>query len=266
MPLAPGYGGTPLPHDEFASLRPSIVGILDAPVTRAAVYDLEQGVQDQVSEELMTAAIEGSLLLDELLSDHFIRDLHLRLYGDIWVWAGRLRQPEVNIGVAPEQIAVELRSTLDNIRYRWEHTDDFISCSLGVVRAETVRVHPFTDGNGRTTRLLADLVYIAAQEPVGFQYYWDIDKTRYIELLREFDGAIVNSCGLMSGWGPLDGCRDRSRSGVRLVVAGCGELPASGWLAVVAVECGGECVDRAVADLVGDLFGGVVGGEQQVAG
>lgn len=32
----------------------------------------------------MTAAIEGSLLLEELLSDHFIRDLHLRLYGDIW--------------------------------------------------------------------------------------------------------------------------------------------------------------------------------------
>lgn len=95
MPLAPGYGETPLPHDELAALRPDIVGILDALVTRAAVYDLEQGVQDQLSEELMTAAIEGSLLLDELLSDHFIRDLHLRLYADIWVWAGRLRQCEV---------------------------------------------------------------------------------------------------------------------------------------------------------------------------
>lgn len=188
MPLASGYGETPLPHGELAALRPSIVGILDAPVTRVAVYDPEQGVQDQVSEELIAAAVEGSLLLDELLSDHFVRDLHMRLYGDIWVWAGRLRQREVNIGVAPEQIAVELRSTLDNIQYRWEHTDDFhLSLSGVAAHAETVRVHPFTDGNGRTTRLLADLVYIAAQEPVDSQYDWDIDKTRYIELLREFD-------------------------------------------------------------------------------
>lgn len=188
MPLAPGYGETPLPHDELTALNPIIVDILGVPITRAAVYDLEQGIQDQVSEELIAAAIEGSLVVDELLSDHFVRNLHLRLYGDVWVWAGRLRQHEVNIGIAPEQIAVELRSTLDNIRYRWERTDDYTPRVLGVtVHAETVRIHPFVDGNGRTTRLLADLVYIAAQERVDFQYDWDIGKTRYVELLREFD-------------------------------------------------------------------------------
>lgn len=188
MPVAPGYGETPLPHDELAALTPSILEILDEPVTRAAVYDLEQAVQDQVSGVLLTAAIDGSLPLDDLLTDYFLRDLHLRLYGGIWVWAGRSRQYEVNVGVAPEQIAVELRSCLDTIRYRWVHTDDFTPRSLGLtVHAETVRVHPFTDGNGRTTRLLADLVYIAAQEPASFQYDWDVDKTRYIELLRGFD-------------------------------------------------------------------------------
>jgi Fic family protein len=50
-----------------------------------------------------------------------------------------------------------------------------------------VRIHPFTDGNGRTTRLLADLVFITAQDPAEFQYNWDVDKRRYIELLRDFD-------------------------------------------------------------------------------
>jgi fido (protein-threonine AMPylation protein) len=188
MPLAPGYGETPLPHDELAALKPSIVEILDKPITKAAVYDLEQGVQVQVSEELLTAVIEGSLLLDELLSDYFVKELHTRLYGDIWVWAGRLRQHELNIGVAPELIAVELRSCLDNIRYRSEHTDDWTPRILGITaHAETVRIHPFIDGNGRTTRLLADLVYIAAQERAEWQYDWDIDKSGYIELLRGFD-------------------------------------------------------------------------------
>lgn len=188
MPLTPGYGETPLPHDELTALIPGVVEILDKPITKAAVYDLEQGVQDQVSEELLTAAIEGSLPLNELLSEIFVRDLHTRLYGDIWIWAGRWRRRELNIGVAPEQIAVELRSCLDNIRYRWEQTEDWTARALGItVHAETVRIHPFTDGNGRTTRLLADLVFIVAQESAGWQYDWDVDKQNYIKLLRAFD-------------------------------------------------------------------------------
>lgn len=50
-----------------------------------------------------------------------------------------------------------------------------------------MRVHPFTDGNGRATRLLADLVFITAQDPAVLQYDWDVDKERYIDLLRGFD-------------------------------------------------------------------------------
>jgi hypothetical protein len=61
MSLTPGYGGTPLPDDELAALLPDIVQILGEPVTRAAVYDLEQGIHEQVAEELVTAALEGSL-------------------------------------------------------------------------------------------------------------------------------------------------------------------------------------------------------------
>ena len=95
----------------------------------------------------MPGAIDGSLALDELLSDYFVRDLHTRLYP--LDWAGRWRRTEVNIGVAPERIAVELRNALDNIAFRWEHTDDWTARELGIaVHAETVRIHPFTDGNG----------------------------------------------------------------------------------------------------------------------
>ena len=188
MSLTPGYGQTPLPHDELAALLPEVVVILGEPITRAAVYDLEQGLQDRVTDELMPAAIDGSLPLDEILSDYFVRDLHARLFGPVWNWAGRWRRTEVNIGVAPERIAVELRNALDAIAYRWDHTDDWTPRQLGIVaHAETVRIHPFADGNGRTTRFLADLVFAAVQDPTEVQYEWDLDKARYIELLRAYD-------------------------------------------------------------------------------
>lgn len=44
------------------------------------------------------------------------------------------------------------------------------------------------DGNGRTTRLLADLIFVAAQDTDAPELYdWDLDKRRYIALLRAYD-------------------------------------------------------------------------------
>lgn len=188
MPLTPGYGETPLPHDELSALLPEAAVVLGAAVTRADVYDLEQALQVRLEDELMPAAIDGSLPLEELLTDYFVRDLHARMYGPIWEWAGKLRRWELNIGVAPEGIAVELRESLETIAYRWEHTEDWSAHELGiVVHADLVRIHPFVDGNGRATRFLADLVFAAAQDPTVSRYDWDLNKPSYIELLRAYD-------------------------------------------------------------------------------
>jgi fido (protein-threonine AMPylation protein) len=82
-----------------------------------------------------------------------------------------------------------LRASLENARYRWEHTEDWTAREFGIaVHAETVRIHPFIDGNGRTTRLVADLAFLAAQGDESLESYdWAVDKDRYIALLREYD-------------------------------------------------------------------------------
>jgi len=189
MALEPGYGETPVPGDELDALLPGVRELLGEPITRAAIYDLEQAVQEQVVEEQLIAILEGSVGLGVLLTDRSLRNLHTQLYRDVWNWAGRLRTGELNVGVAPEQVAVELRASMDTIRYRWEHTSDWTARELGIaVHAEAVRIHPFVDGNGRSTRLLADLVFIAAQNGEEIlQYDWELDKTQYIRLLREYD-------------------------------------------------------------------------------
>lgn len=189
MPLTPGYGETPVPDDDLDSLLPSIRDLIGQPVSKAAIYDLEQGIQASVTETRLTDVLEGRLTLAELLDDHFVRELHKQLYGDIWIWAGTFRKREMSIGVDPWLITAELRSSLETIRYRWEHTDDWSPRQLGIAaHAETVRIHPFTDGNGRATRLLADLVFVAAQDSETLeQYDWALDKPRYIAPLREYD-------------------------------------------------------------------------------
>lgn len=189
MSLTPGYGETPINADELAALTPAVKDLLGGEVTKAAVYDLEQAMQEDAAETFLTAVLDGSLTVDDLLTDQFVRDLHRCLYADIWIWAGTFRKRELNLGVAPENIAVELRNSIETISYRWEHTEDWTAHQLGIaVHAETVRVHPFVDGNGRTTRLLGDLVFVATQATEDLEIYdWDLDKRRYIELLRDYD-------------------------------------------------------------------------------
>ncbi len=190
MLIEPGYGETPLDPDEAAALTPQARATFGDEPTKFDLYEAEQAISEEVSLALFADVVAGKLTVDDLLTDAFLRELHFKLYGDLWTWAGRYRTRDLNIGVAPQQIAVELRSSLDTIRYRWEHTDDWTPRELGIAaHAETVRIHSFVDGNGRSTRLLADLVFFAAQdtESVAEVYDWVVEKPRYIALLRDYD-------------------------------------------------------------------------------
>lgn len=189
MTFDPGYGETPLPFDELDALVPGVREMLDEPITQAAVYDLEQAIEAAVAEELLTDVLENRLTVEELLDSGFLRALLVRLYGAIWQWAGQNRRHMLNIGVDPAYVAVELPAAIDTIRYRWEHTDDWSPRELGIaMHAECVRIHPFADGNGRSTRLYADLLFVATQTTEDVDLYdWAFDKPEYIRLLREYD-------------------------------------------------------------------------------
>jgi hypothetical protein len=54
MSLTPGYGETPVPDDDLDSLRAGVRELLGDPLSKAAIYDLEQGIQANVAEALLT--------------------------------------------------------------------------------------------------------------------------------------------------------------------------------------------------------------------
>ncbi len=122
----------------------------------------------------------------------FLRSLHHRMFGKVWRWAGVYRSSNKNIGVDREQIQIRLDEALDNVRYWIEHKTfppDEIAMRF---HHELVFIHPFPNGNGRWSRLMADILAIRLGQP---RFSWGssslraADKTRqaYIEALKAAD-------------------------------------------------------------------------------
>ena len=94
----------------------------------------------------------------DLLTEQFLRQFHKRLFGDVWAWAGEFRGTGRNIGIQPVRIPVDLRMVFDDARYWIEH-ETFPPDEIAVrLHYRLVAIHPFPNGNGRTTRLIGDLV------------------------------------------------------------------------------------------------------------
>ena len=94
----------------------------------------------------------------DILTEEFIKSLHKKMFGDIWKWAGNFRTTERNIGVAPYQIQTNLRILLDDIKF-WIANKTYPETEIAVrFHHRLVQIHPFPNGNGRLSRLMADLL------------------------------------------------------------------------------------------------------------
>lgn len=188
MGLNPGYGETPLEGDRIDALEPLVLDRYGRIPSKAEIYDLETELLFIARTRLLEDVDAARLSLDDILTTSFLVQLHEQLFSGIWTWAGALRRTGLNIGVDPHTISTELHTAFGNLGY--QASEMLLTArQLGVaVHAELVRIHPFSDGNGRVTRLMADLVFAAAQHrPHAQEYDWDLDKTEYIRLLRAYD-------------------------------------------------------------------------------
>ncbi len=69
----PGYGATEVSEEERAALTPYALQALGEPVLKAALYDIEQTLQDRVGSALVDEIRSGTLTSSEILTDHFVR-------------------------------------------------------------------------------------------------------------------------------------------------------------------------------------------------
>jgi Fic-DOC domain mobile mystery protein B len=115
------------------------------------------------------------------------------MFNRVWRWAGKYRTSERNLGIAHYRIEPELRQIIDDARYWVEH-HSYPPDELAVrFHYRMVAVHPFPNGNGRWSRLAADLLVV---QQGGSRFTWgranlqaagDVRK-RYIDALHAADG------------------------------------------------------------------------------
>lgn len=93
-----------------------------------------------------------------VFEDSFALELHKRMFDETWKWAGALRRSEKNIGVSWPTIPDRLRQALDNAAYWVEHSTYSRDEAAVRFHHQLVSVHPFPNGNGRLSRLMADVM------------------------------------------------------------------------------------------------------------
>jgi Fic-DOC domain mobile mystery protein B len=135
-----------------------------------------------------------------LLTTDFMERLHTRMFSDVWKWAGKRRTKELQNEKFSHyySIPIEIERMLADIAYRLEHSTPTTGGQWDRLGAEfhhrLVKIHYFTNGNGRHARELTDLLLIGhGQKPFtwGGRSLVDMSesRTRYIEALRAADNG-----------------------------------------------------------------------------
>jgi len=136
---------TPLTEEELADLIPSYITL------RSELNEAEQA-------NILEAEEWAFSRKRDVLDEEFLKNLHKRMFGRVWKWAGTFRQSGKNIGVDAYQIPAEFRKLLDDCRFQIEHETyepDEIATRF---HHRLVLIHPFPNGNGRHARTAADLL------------------------------------------------------------------------------------------------------------
>jgi Fic-DOC domain mobile mystery protein B len=170
---------TPLTVEEREELIPSYIALR---------HELNEAEQTNIGEAQRWAESRKRDVLDRT----FLNELHRRMFGAVWRWAGQYRKTARNIGVEAYRISTDVQQAIDDARYWVEHATyppDEIAVRFS---HRLVEIHPFPNGNGRFSRLVGDLLAGQLDKPPftwGQASIVDVRETRarYVEALQAAD-------------------------------------------------------------------------------
>ena len=166
-------------------------GLIPVVLTRNDLNRLEQINIMQARTWVMR---RSSIRVRDIFSQQFVKQLHRKMFDQVWRWAGDYRQSDKNIGVHHASIAIQIQQLLGNADY-WLNEHIYGVTELAIIfHHRLVKIHPFINGNGRHARLFAEVITsryngkkltwgrISRSEPSEV-------RKRYIDALRKADGG-----------------------------------------------------------------------------
>lgn len=127
------------------------------------------------------------------LEEPYLRELHHRMFDNVWKWAGTYRQTERNIGCDPKEIVQRIPQLLGSIRYWLDNNTLPVDEAVLRFHHQLTKIHPFANDNGRHARMIADVVAVKYSRP---EFTWGAGtnlvaegdaRTRYLAALRALD-------------------------------------------------------------------------------
>jgi Fic-DOC domain mobile mystery protein B len=181
-------GQTPLDEDEKEGLK------IKSITTQKELDEFEQ----LNIEKAIEWTIHANLKAEKILTEKFIKDFHKKMYSDVWKWAGEFRRTEKNIGISWTQIGIELKKLLEDTKY-WVENETYLPEEIAIrFKHRIVAIHCFPNGNGRHSRIMADIIVESIFGKEIFTWHKsnmvkaDEIRKSYILALREADkGNIV---------------------------------------------------------------------------
>lgn len=155
---------------------------------------LNEAEEANIIEATTWALSKRKLGRPDPLNEEYLFELHRRMLGEIWAWAGEPRMRDKNIGVPFFKIRIELRQLLDDAKY-WRENKVYEPDELALrFHHRLVTIHVFPNGNGRHARLVADVLARMMGRPEftwgGTDFISEKEvRTRYLEALKSADSG-----------------------------------------------------------------------------
>ncbi len=151
---------------------------------------------DDTELELLNALYQdvlSNVTREQKLTVADIFEWHRRWLGNVYDWAGQERSVNMSKGnfhfTAANQIPFMLQEF--ESKFLGVLTPCYLMDEIALVDAiakvhiEFILVHPFREGNGRISRLLADVMALQANKPQLDYSRWDADKEAYFAAINE---------------------------------------------------------------------------------
>jgi cell filamentation protein len=121
-----------------------------------------------------------------------LKTWHRRWLGNVYAWAGEERSVNLSKGSFPFAAAAQIARLLavfeSDCLARFtpcnELGDVELADAIATTHVEFILIHPFREGNGRISRLLADVMAVQADRGPLDYTAWDADKQRYFVAIQ----------------------------------------------------------------------------------